>query len=150
MTDFIKTFEVRWADMDMNGHMRHSAYNDYAAQSRVALFDAYGVALNKMVQQQLGPVLFREETLFYREIHMSQQIHVRVSIEKMRKNTTKWTICSEFFSDNKEPLAKVTVDGSWLDLKARKITVPSDELIAVFQEFPKSANFEWLPDKSRR
>lgn len=36
--EFYKEFQVIWADMDPNRHMRHTAYNDYAAQLRVSFF----------------------------------------------------------------------------------------------------------------
>lgn len=34
-----KEFEVKWADLDPNRHMRHSAYNDYAAHMRVKFLE---------------------------------------------------------------------------------------------------------------
>ena len=30
-----QTYTVRWAELDPNGHMRHSAYADFAADQRV-------------------------------------------------------------------------------------------------------------------
>lgn len=35
MTTYIKTFHVRWGDMDFNAHMRNTAYLDISADVRM-------------------------------------------------------------------------------------------------------------------
>ncbi len=40
--------------MDPNRNMRHTVYNDYAVQIRVALLSDYGFDLNKLEELQLG------------------------------------------------------------------------------------------------
>ena len=60
-SNYSKTYEVRWADMDPNRHLRHSVYLDYAAQTRVALFSDYGLPIDEIAKMGLGPILFREK-----------------------------------------------------------------------------------------
>ena len=71
MTDAI-TYRTRWADMDPNGHMRHSAYADYAADQRLVLLADWGYDIKEFAKLRLGPILFREETKFIKEIHIGE------------------------------------------------------------------------------
>lgn len=147
MAEFSKTFEVIWADIDPNHHMRHTAYNDYAAQCRVAIFQHFGLPLEKLARLGLGPILFREETLFRKEVHLSEQITVTCEIARMRKDGSKWSIRHKIFKENGEEAAIITVDGAWLDLKQRKTGVPPEELQKIINDFPRTKDFEWIPDK---
>jgi acyl-CoA thioester hydrolase len=54
------TFKTRWADFDPNNHMRHTAYNDYAAETRVRFFNDNDLSLSALNKQDIGPVLFSE------------------------------------------------------------------------------------------
>ena len=46
MEPFKQNLQVRWADLDPNGHVRHSVYYDYGAQIRRAYADdGRGVAI---------------------------------------------------------------------------------------------------------
>jgi acyl-CoA thioester hydrolase len=72
---------TRWADFDPNNHMRHSAYNDYAAESRVRFFKEYGLSLKEFNRLDLGPVLFKEATNFYKEISIGDDITVEIFLK---------------------------------------------------------------------
>lgn len=145
---FIKTFHVRWADLDPNGHMRHSVYNDYAAHVRVCMFEEFGFSIDRLVKIGIGPVLFREETRFLKELRMNEPFTMDCSILAMRRNGKIWTIQHIAKNEKGENACIITVDGAWLDLKERKIVPPPDELHTVIDTLPRADKFEWLPDKS--
>lgn len=147
MKAFRKTYEVIWADMDPNRHMRHSVYNDYAAQTRVALFNEYNLSLKHVADLGLGPILFREETTFLKEIHLSEQITVTCAVAAMRKDASRWTFVHEIFKENGEQAAKITVDGAWLNLNSRKLDTPPQEMLDVINTFPRTEYFEWLDNR---
>ena len=71
---FKREYTVIWANLDPNRHMRHTAYNDYAAQVRLEFFREHGLDVNNMLRLGIGPILFREDTRFVREVHMNEQI----------------------------------------------------------------------------
>ena len=75
MTNAI-AYRTRWADMDPNGHMRHSAYADYAADQRLVLLAEWGYDIKEFARLRLGPILFREETVFLKEVHIGEEIRV--------------------------------------------------------------------------
>ena len=146
---YSKTFHVRWADLDANGHMRHSAYNDYAAHMRVCMFDEFGYPMDKLIKLGVGPVLFREETRFLKELRMNEEFTMDAAILAMRRNGKIWTIQHVGKNEKGEDACVIIVDGAWLDLKERKIVPPPDELLATIDKLPKAEKFEWLSEKSK-
>ena len=76
---FAKRKSVRWAELDPNGHMRHSAYADFAADLRVNWLASLGYTVPKFAELRLGPILFREETKFMKELHGGETIRVKVN-----------------------------------------------------------------------
>lgn len=144
MGEFSKTYEVIWADMDPNRHMRHSVYNDYAAQTRVAMFQHFGLPMDRISEFGLGPILFREETKFLKEIMLSEQITVTAKVQTMRKNGSRWTFLHEIFKENGNKAAEIIVDGAWLNLHKRKLGTPPDKMLATIDQFPRSSDFKWM------
>ncbi len=141
---YSKTYEVIWADMDPNRHMRHSVYNDYAAQTRVAMFNDFGMPIANIASMGLGPILFKEETKFVKEIGLSEQITVTCNIKAMRKDGARWTIIHKIFKEDGQEAAQITVDGAWLDLDKRKLGTPPKELLEATMQFPRTDDFSWI------
>ncbi len=135
MTDAI-TYRTRWADMDPNGHMRHSAYADYAADQRVAVLASWGYDVKRFAQLRLGPILFREETKFLKELGIGEEIRVDGQLVSVSADGSRWTIVHTIYNAAGRVAATVTVDGAWLDLDRRKLTVPPAGLAASFASLP--------------
>lgn len=149
MDRYTKTFEVIWADMDPNRHMRHSVYNDYAAQSRVAMFEDFGLSIESIAEIGFGPILFREETKFFKEIKMSEVITVSCQLTRMRKEGDRWTFLHEIYKENEAKAAEIIVDGAWLNINTRKLGVPNSNMLDVINQFPRTDDFKWIPESSK-
>lgn len=63
-----KQISIRWSDLDPNFHLRHSVFYDFAAQQRVEILNSIGLTMSKFQEMKMGPVIFREEANFRREI----------------------------------------------------------------------------------
>jgi acyl-CoA thioester hydrolase len=129
-----QTYTVRWAELDPNGHMRHSAYADFAADQRVQWLASHGFDIKRFTELQMGPILFREETKYLKEIHAGEQIRVEGRLLGGAPDGSRWTIEHTIYKADGRVAATVTVDGAWLDLARRKLTVPPADLAAVLQE----------------
>lgn len=136
--------------MDPNRHMRHSVYNDYAAQTRVGMFTDFDLSITEIGRLGFGPVLFREETKFLREINLLEIITVTCALTTMRRDGSRWGFLHEIFKEGADGIkaAQIAVDGAWLNLNKRKLGTPTPELQEVMNRFPKTPNFEWIPDKT--
>jgi acyl-CoA thioester hydrolase len=144
-----KSFQVIWANIDANRHLRHTAYNDYAAQLRVNFFTDNGFSIENFSKLEIGPILFREETKFLKEIGMNEVIKVDIFLQGMRKDGSRWKVLHFIYKENGERSAVITVEGAWLDLKARKLIVPPQEFLVIFNNMPKADDFEYIPDKGQ-
>ena len=74
----IQRFVIQWRDLDANGHMRNTAYLDYATQARFAFFATHGFPLSEFRQLSLGPITLRDEITYVREVHMLETIESRL------------------------------------------------------------------------
>jgi acyl-CoA thioester hydrolase len=144
MTTFSKQLSFRWSDLDPNFHVRHSAYYDFGAQHRIEILEQLGLTLKVMQSQHFGPVLFREECIFKREIKISDIITMQTKLAKMKPDASRWSIVHEFYREE-ELCAIITVDGAWMDTKIRKLANPMPQIVIdAMNSIPKTADFVTL------
>ena len=141
MIPFTKEISIRWSDLDPNFHMRHSVYYDFGAQHRVEILAKLGLTLRMMQTEHIGPILFREECIFRKEIHLADEITMRTKLAKMKPDASRWSIVHEFYKED-VLCAAITVDGAWMDTKLRKLANPIPQVIVdMFDVFPKTEDF---------
>lgn len=148
MTDFIKKVEVRWSDLDPNFHLRHSVYYDIGAYCRVSFFNENGITPAVMFSLNIGPIIFREECLFRKEIKFEDNITVTLELEKCNVDFSRWTMVHQLFKNENILAAFITVDGAWMDTNKRKLTSPPDLFKEGISHMPKTKNFNLPPDKN--
>ncbi|HVV05858.1 MAG TPA: acyl-CoA thioesterase [Puia sp.] len=137
MTLFSKIISIRWSDIDPNFHMRHSAYYDFGAQQRIEIIESLGLTLQLMQQQNFGPILFREECVFKKEIRLSDTITLHCRLARRNADVSRWTIQHEFTAVDNKSCAIITVDGAWIDTRGRKLLSPIPKIITdIFDSFP--------------
>ncbi|GGH61161.1 hypothetical protein GCM10011379_09860 [Filimonas zeae] len=137
------TFEVRWSDLDPNFHVRHNVYYDWAATARILCLTHAGFGAAFMAQHHLGPVLFREEAIFKREVHLGDAVEVSMQLVKSRRDFSRWSWTHEIIKNGDTVAAVINVDGAFIDTQLRKLTTPPDSLIDLFTQIPKSPDFSW-------
>ena len=141
---FKQTVQIRWADIDANRHLRHSVYYDYGASMRMNALTAEGLSMKKLEELMLGPVLFREEAIFKREIMFEDMITIDVEVVRARQDFARWSLRHHFTKEDGTVAAIINIDGAWIDLAKRKLAVPDDFIVHVFDKFPKAADFEMI------
>ncbi|MBC6607761.1 thioesterase family protein [Hymenobacter sp. BT188] len=141
MSVYEKTFTVRWADMDPNVHMRHSAYTDYAAQVRLDFLADQGFTMRRFAELRIGPILFREDTRFLKEIGISETIRVTAELGGLSADGSRWRIIHTIYKADGRMAATVSVDGAWLDLSLRKLTIPPAEMVEAFQHVTRHETY---------
>ena len=141
---YSKKIEIRWSDLDPNFHVRHSVYYDWGAYCRICFLNENGFTSKAMHQQNIGPVIFREEGIFKREILPNDTIEIFLELKSCKKDFSKWTMVHNIFKNNETIAAILTIDGAWLDTKLRKLTTPNMDLAKGFDNIPKAADFVWI------
>lgn len=144
MEKFTLPIQVRWSDIDQNRHLRHSAYYDYGATTRIACFSQHGLTNLKFEELHIGPILFREEAIFKREIKFEDKITVDLVVTKSTPDFSRWSIRHNFFKEDGTLSAIINMDGAWIDMGKRKLAIPNEFIQTVFSDFPRSEDFEWI------
>ena len=143
MNDFNRIVQVRWSDLDPNFHVRHSVYYDWGAYCRIEFLNEMGLTYEVMQEYQFGPILFREECIFRKEIKSNDEIHIDLSIQKARKDYSRWSIQHRLSRKDGTQCAVLTVDGAWMDIVKRKLSTPPEKVVEVFEKMPRGEGFEW-------
>ena len=142
--------QVLWAQIDANQHMRHSAYADFAAQARLTMLESLGLKPSTLYGAKIGPVLFKEELLYLREIGINERIRVTCEICKARFDGSRWSIRHELYREDDVKAAIITADGAWIDMEKRKLAVLPVELSRLFMDAPMSTDYIEESDKPKQ
>ena len=133
--------QVLWSQIDANQHMRHSAYADFGAQARLTMMESLGLDLKALLKHNIGPVLFREELFYTREVGINERIKVSCELIKSRVDGSRWTMRHEIFRSDGIKAATIIVEGAWIDLEKRKLAALPAELMEHFMNSPKGHDY---------
>lgn len=139
--EYIKAVEIRWSDLDPNYHLRHSVYYDFAAYSRICFLFDNGVTDKVMRENNIGPILFREECFFKREISFDDRVQISLKLRSVSPDYKKFSFLHEIYKNNNELAALLNVDGAWMNTQSRKIIVPPAIVIHSINSLPKTNDF---------
>lgn len=144
MSSYVKTVEVRWSDLDPNFHLRHSVYYDYGAYCRIAFLEAHGLSAAFMAQNHLGPILFREECVFRKEIRLGDVVTIDLHLLKAKEDQSRWSIQHHIYKNADVLAAVITVEGAWINTLLRKLSAPPEQVLHVFNNMPRAEQFDWI------
>lgn len=136
---------VMWAQVDANNHLRHSAYADFAAQARLQALEQCGFNADHMERLHVGPILFREELIYLREVRPNDQIRISCVMTKCRADGSRWSFSQELHREDGVLAAVINVDGAWIDTRGRRLTALPAEWTERFMNIPKSDDFQLEP-----
>ncbi len=146
MKKFEKQIEVRWSDSDLNRHLRHSSYYEYGAHSRIRFFASCGFDTTAMKKANIGPVVFKEECSFIKEIHPDDTITINLLKGEVSEDGSRWVLHHEIFNNN-EKSAHITLKGAWIDLNLRKLTIPPKTLADAIHELPPGTPYVYSKNR---
>jgi len=137
--------QVLWSQIDANQHLRHSAYADFAAQARINMLESVGLSYNKLAGEHIGPVIFREELRYLREVRLGDFIKVNCELMNTRPDGSRWSIRHELVRGDGIIAAIIICEGSWIDTEKRKLAYLTPEMREMFLKSPKSIDFGQVP-----
>ena len=144
MEKFERPVQIRWADIDPNFHLRHSVYYDWAAMCRLDFLKERGMTPALMQKLHFGPIIFREEAVFRKEINYDDKVSIDLKLLKSRRDFSRWTVVHEIKKNADTFCALVTIDGAWINTVERKLFIPPAEAARAFQQMPLDEHFQWV------
>lgn len=147
---FTCRFEVRWADLDGNRHVRNTAFSEYATHTRFRLLATHGFDQATLESLRFGPVMVREEIRYRREVLFADALVVNVRCSGLSMDSSHWRVHQAVLRSDDREAAVLAIQGGWIDLDTRKLLAPPVELAAVLQALPRTRDYEVLPSLIRR
>ncbi len=144
MDRYAKTYTVRWADCDVNGHMRNTAYSEYAIDTRVMFLAEHGFGFEKLLANRVGPVILHEAIDYMREVRLGEVIEVDLRIVGLSPDGARFKFEHDVWLPGQKKAARIVLAGGWMDLDRRKLRIPPDELKRVIEAAPRGEPFEEL------
>ena len=142
MSKFEKKFEVKWADVDPNNHLRNTVYVDYTDHVRFSYFDSQGLDYQTIRKMGIGPIFFKVTTTFYKEVLLHETVTVNLKLAHLAKDGSRWAFEHEVFKENGQVAALVEVQGAFLNLKTRKLALPTPEMNEAVLKLERSEKFQ--------
>lgn len=139
---FFSEFDVKSKDIDQNGHLRHTMYSEFAEQTRVNFMISMKLMPGFLEQARLGPILFREELIYHREIRVGEHIKVSLLLQGMTRDARKIHLINEIYRGDGIRACTVYTILSWMDLIKRRIVSPPDEVRAAYALLEKAPDYE--------
>ena len=141
MEQYSKKLEIRWADLDPNFHVLHSKYYDFGAFCRMSFFTEHGITKAVMMENNIGPIIFREECIFKREIKFGDELEVFLKLSKCNEDGSRWSMVHELWTNGNTLAALITIDGAWIDTAIRKLAKPPELCNICLNFMPKTEDF---------
>lgn len=144
MESFSREVQIRWSDLDPNAHLRHSIYYDWGALCRIEFLQEHSLTTPLMQELHIGPILFREECIFRKEIRLDDKVKISLKLLKAKKDYSRWSIQHIITKNGGIVSAILTVDGAWLNTSERKLAIPPPQVSEVFFQMPREKDFQWI------
>jgi acyl-CoA thioester hydrolase len=119
-----KTIEVRWGDMDAQGHVNNAVYFTYLESARVELIRKTGYK-GKQAGDAEGPALVTTSCDFKRQVVYPAILDVGARIERIGRRSFE-TSYGIFVHDTDQLVASARSVNAWVDYAAqRAVELPS-------------------------
>lgn len=146
---YSKKMFAGWGDMDFNSHMKNTAYLDKSADVRMLFFAENGFPVSEFSRLKIGPVILKDEVEYQKEVSLLQEITVTLAIAGLSEDGSRFILRNEILRPDGRLSARVTSTGGWLDLTARKLAAPPENLLAALKSLPRTDDFVTLTSSLR-
>jgi acyl-CoA thioester hydrolase len=144
MQIFEKQFETGWRDIDLNGHMANTAYQEYAVNIRVAYFQSCGFAATDFAKYGFGPVIKSDFVEYFRELHLLEKFKVTMECGGLAPDGSRFRIVNAIYKEDGALSARVSTLGGWLDFKERKLIEPPEIIMNALSSLARAEDFTEL------
>lgn len=150
MSEYSRTYEIRWSDLDANGHVNYAAYINAAGDVRYHFFWEHDFPPERFEQMGIGPVYTAIHAEFLREVRLGETITITYTVSGLSPQGNHWKVHHDILKSNGKKAVSLNLEGVILNLTTRKLAYPPPELLQTFNLIPRAKDFEVLSETSRR
>jgi acyl-CoA thioester hydrolase len=147
MNEYSKAYEIRWSDIDANGHVNYAAYIDAAGDLRYRFFTEHDYPPEKSVELGIGPVYTAIHAQFFREVRMGETIIITYVLSGISPQGGHWKVHHNILKSNGKKAVSLDIEGAILNLTTRKPVRPTPDLLQTFNLIPRATDFELLSER---
>lgn len=100
--------------------------------------------MDVMKQHHFGPIIFREECIFRREIKLSDEVYLELALRHLSKDHGKFAFVHTFTKADGTYCATSNVEAAWMDTQLRKLTAPPAIVTQSMDLLPRAPDFTWI------
>jgi len=115
-----KNFRISKDDIDVNLHLRDSAYIDYANKTKWAYFKDNGI-IDVFQKEKIGPIVFEMNIQYKKEVFLDDEITVNLWFDYISNDFRKWRLTNEIYNKDGDLSAVIKNFGSFIHLQRRKV-----------------------------
>jgi acyl-CoA thioester hydrolase len=141
--DFVVTIVPRWADIDLNQHMRHSAFSDWAAYARTEWLNANGLIIPMLVELKMAPIMFEDRTRYLKEILLGERIHIELQLAGTDREGSRWFL-RHIFRRGATDCAVYEAKGAWFSMATRRIVPAPPGLLEAYGNIARTDDYAEL------
>jgi len=146
MNEYSRTYQIRWSDLDANGHVNYSAYINAAGDLRYGFFSEHGFPPEKFQELRIGPIYTAIHARFFREVRMGETVTITYAMSGLSPQGGRWKVHHEILKSNGKKAVSLDLEGAILNLVSRKPALPTAELLQTFNLIPRAKDFEVLSE----
>ncbi|MBU2948501.1 acyl-CoA thioesterase [Zobellia uliginosa] len=147
---YLKSFEIRWSDVDANRHLANSAYVNFMSHTRITYLAEIGFGHDILMEKEMGPVVFYEHMYYFKEIFPGRPVKVSMQVMGMSEDGKFFKFHHNFYDYKGRNFAHCEMMGAWMNLKTRKLTGLTDDLLAKFNDVEKPEGYSVLSKADTR
>ena len=147
---YLKSFEVRWNDLDANRHLANSAYINFMSHTRMTYLSQAGLSVSRMEEHRLGPIVFYEHIYYFREVLPGRPVRVSLELKGLSEDGMFFEFHHNFYDEQGRNLAHCEMMGSWIDMESRKLIPLPASLLDRMQAMERAADFRVLTREDTR
>lgn len=137
-------FQVTWADLDANRHMRNAAYLEYASQTRFYFLAEHGFTPEAFAKHDIGPAILKDEITYRRELRFLERFKVTFEEAGRNEDASRTVLVNRVIRDDGKLAAEVRTLFVWMDLKERKVVAPPPALLAAMDSISRTEDWAAL------
>jgi acyl-CoA thioester hydrolase len=141
--DFAVTIVPRWADIDLNQHMRHSAFADWAAYARTEWLNANGFTMLKLVELRMTPIMFEDRTRYLKEVLLGERIHIELQLAGADRDGSQWFV-RHIFRRGAAVCAIYEAKGAWFSIATRRVAPAPPGLLEAYSNLARTDDYAEL------
>lgn len=150
MNEYSQTYQIRWSDLDANGHVNYAAYINAAGEVRYRFFWEHGFPPEKFQNLGMGPVYTEIRARFLREVRLGETLTITYAVSGLSPQGVRWRVHHDILKSSGKKAVSLDIEGVILDLVTRRPSPPTPELAQTFNLIPRAKDFEVLSEMGRR